>query len=48
MSDTIINSKLCNHGCGTRIYWDISSNSYLEVFIKQKNSCPKRRVYNSK
>ena len=39
---TIINPKPCNYGCNTRIYWDTSSNSYLEVFTKQKHSCPNR------
>jgi hypothetical protein len=38
----IINPKPCNYNCGTRIYWDASSNSYLEVFTKQKHICKNR------
>ena len=37
-----INLKPCNYNCGTRIYWDTSSNSYLEVFSKKKHICPNR------
>ena len=41
-STNIINPKPCNYGCGTRIFWDTSSNSYLEVFTKQKHICKNR------
>ena len=41
-STNIINPKTCNYGCGTRIYWDIVSNSFLEVFSKQKHICKNR------
>ena len=34
--------KDCSYGCSTRIYWDISQNSYLEVFSKKKHVCPNR------
>ena len=46
-TNTIINPKPCNYGCGTRIYWDTSSNSYLEVFTKQKHICKNRNKNNS-
>jgi hypothetical protein len=42
MSSNIINPKPCSYNCGTRIYWEISSNSYLEVFTKQKHICKNR------
>ena len=38
----IINPKPCNYNCGTRIFWDTSQSSYLEVFTKQKHICPNR------
>jgi len=38
-STNIINPKPCNYDCDTRIYWDTFSNSYLEVFTKQKHIC---------
>ena len=41
-TNNIINPKPCNFNCGTRIYWDNSSNSYLEVFTKKKHICPNR------
>ena len=48
MSNTaIINPKPCNYGCGIRIYWDTSSNSYLEVFTKQKHICKNRNNNNA-
>lgn len=43
----IINPKSCNYNCGTRIYWDNSSNSYLEVFTNQKHICKNRPVSNN-
>jgi hypothetical protein len=42
ISSNTINPKPCNYGCGTRIYWDNSSNSYLEVFTKNKHICKNR------
>jgi len=41
-STNIINPKPCSYNCGTRIHWDTSSNSYLEVFTKQKHICKNR------
>ena len=41
-STNIVNPKTCNYGCGTRIYWDTVSNSFLEVFSKQKHICKNR------
>ena len=41
-STNIINPKTCNYGCGTRIYWDTVSNSFLEAFSKQKHICKNR------
>ena len=41
-NQNIINPKPCNYNCGTRIYWDTVSNSFLEVFSKQKYQCPNR------
>jgi hypothetical protein len=40
--NNIINPKPCIYNCNTRIYWDTSSNSYLEVFTKKKHICPNR------
>ncbi|HET7643935.1 MAG TPA: hypothetical protein VFK40_10540 [Nitrososphaeraceae archaeon] len=45
-STNIINPKTCNYGCGTRIYWDTVSNSFLEVFTKQKHICKNRSANN--
>ena len=36
--------KLCNYNCGIRIFWDTTSNSYLELFSKQKHICKNRTV----
>ena len=36
---SVINPKSCNYGCGTRIYCDTVSNSFLEVLTKQKHIC---------
>ncbi|MGE3859147.1 MAG: hypothetical protein AB7F53_04095 [Nitrososphaeraceae archaeon] len=47
MSQNIINPKPCNYNCGTRIYWDNSLNSYLEVFTKKKRICPNRSSSNN-
>jgi len=47
-SNTVINPKPCNYGCSTRIYWDTSSNSYLEVFTKKKHICPNRSSNNKR
>jgi hypothetical protein len=47
-NQNIINPKDCIYKCGTRIYWDTSSNSYLEVFTKQKHICPNRSSSNNK
>ncbi len=46
-NQNIINPKPCNYNCGTRIYWDNSSNSYLEVFTKQKHICKNRPANNN-
>ena len=35
--------KECSYGCNTRIYWDNSQRTYLEVFTKQKHICPNRQ-----
>ena len=43
-SNNIINPKTCNYGCGTRIYWDTVTKSFLEVFSKQKHICKNRSV----
>jgi hypothetical protein len=42
-----INPKPCSYNCGTRIYWDTTSNSYLEVFTKKKHICPNRSSSNN-
>ena len=39
--------KPCNYNCGTRIYCDTSSSSYLEVFTKQKHVCKNRSANNN-
>ena len=39
--------KDCIYKCGTRIYWDIISNSCLEVFTKQKHICKNRSSNNN-
>ena len=41
---SVINPKNCNYGCGTRIYWDTVSNSFLEVLTKQKHICKNRNI----
>ena len=41
-STNIINPKPCSYNCGTRIYWDTSSKSYMEVYTKQKHLCKNR------
>ena len=46
-SHSIINPKPCIYGCGTRIYWDTSSNSYLEVFTKNRHICKNRPANNN-
>ena len=43
----IINPKPCCYNCGTRIYWNTTSNSYLEVFTKQKHICKNRPANNN-
>ncbi|HET7643385.1 MAG TPA: hypothetical protein VFK40_07740 [Nitrososphaeraceae archaeon] len=45
-STNIINPKPCIYNCGTRIFWDTSSNSYLEIFTKQRHVC-KNRIANN-
>jgi hypothetical protein len=45
-NQNIINPKPCNYGCGTRIYWDTISNSFLEVFTKQRHLCKNRSTTN--
>ena len=47
MSQSIINPKPCSYNCGTRIYWDTSSNSFLEVFTRQKHICKNRPSSNN-
>ncbi|HET7643367.1 MAG TPA: hypothetical protein VFK40_07650 [Nitrososphaeraceae archaeon] len=44
---SVINPKPCNYGCGTRIYWDTVSNSFLEVLTKQKHICKNRNIKSS-
>ena len=39
--------KSCSYNCGTRIYWDTTSNSYLEVFTIQKHICKNRSAGNN-
>jgi hypothetical protein len=46
-NQNIINPKPCNYNCRTRIYWDTLSNSYLEVFTKQKHICKNRPSSNN-
>ena len=41
-STNTINSKPCNYGCGTKIYWNKLENAYFEVFAKKKHVCPNR------
>ena len=43
-SNQVINPKPCSYNCGTRIYWDTVSNSYLELISKQKHVCKNRSV----
>src|SRR5215204_5942272 len=42
-TNTIINPKPCNYGCGTRIYWNTSENAYFEIFSGNRHQCPNRR-----
>ena len=43
-----INPKPCSYNCGTRIYWNTSTNEYWEVFTKKKHICPNHQPQNSK
>lgn len=47
MSNQNIIPKDCSYGCGTRIYWDNSQSTYLEVFTKQKHICKNRSTNNN-
>ena len=40
--------KDCSYGCNTRIYWDNSQNTFLDVLSKQKHVCPNRQQQNIK
>jgi hypothetical protein len=42
MTNQNINSKPCNYGCNTRIYWNTSENAYFEVFSGNRHQCPNR------
>ena len=46
-TNSIINPKPCVYGCGTRIYWDTNTNSYLEVFTKNRHICKNRPAKNN-
>jgi hypothetical protein len=46
-TNTIINHKPCNYGCGTRSYRDTNTNSYLEVFTKNRYICKNRPANNN-
>lgn len=35
-----INPRPCAYGCNTQIYWNISENTYFEVFSQKKHICP--------
>src|SRR5215213_793674 len=45
---TNINPKDCVYGCNTRIYWNASTNEYLEEFTNKKHICPNRSRNNNK
>ncbi len=47
MSNQIINPKPCNYNCGTRIFWNNSTNQFEEVFTKQKHICKNRNNNNT-
>ena len=38
-NQNIINPKPCSYNCGVRIFWDKSSNQFLEVLSKQRHVC---------
>ena len=44
---TSINPKDCVYGCNTRIYWNKSTNEYLEEFTNKKHICPNRSRNNN-
>jgi hypothetical protein len=44
MSSSNIIPKDCSYGCNTRIYWDNSQSTYLEVFTKQRHICKNRTI----
>ncbi|MGI0052094.1 MAG: hypothetical protein ACRD8K_10195 [Nitrososphaeraceae archaeon] len=39
--------KDCSYGCNTRIYWNIATSEYWEVFSKKKHVCPNRSNNNA-
>jgi hypothetical protein len=41
-SNTVINPKPCSYNCGTRIYWSITDNAFLETLSRQKHYCKNR------
>lgn len=46
-SSTNIVPRNCSFGCQTRIYWDNSQSTFLEVFSKQKHICKNRSINNT-
>jgi hypothetical protein len=47
INQNIINPKPCNYGCNTQIYWNTSTNEYLEIFTKN-HICPSLASYYNK
>lgn len=43
MSSAITNSKLCNYGCSTQIYWNTNKKACYEVETGNKHYCVSRK-----
>ena len=41
------NSRQCNYGCGTQIYWNASKKAFVEVETGNKHFCQARKASNT-
>jgi len=44
---SVTNSRLCNYGCNTLIYWNNSKRAFVEVEIGNKHFCQARKPTNT-
>lgn len=47
IQSSIINSRQCNYGCGTQIYWNGSKKAFVEVETGNKHFCQARKPSNT-